>query len=220
MVGTAVVYVIVRGMVAQPLTQTADNLKQIAQGDGDLSLRMPERRADEIGQLGRDFNNFVGNLGEIVLSIQEAAQVLLENAKTLEADTEDAHLSADSINGLVERVSGQIANQDSSISQSSASVEQITGNISSLEQVIGRLSSSIDDSAAGVEEMTANISSITRNLEQVDGFVNKLVDASEHGQQTLGMVTERITEVVEQSENLQQANKLIARSARRPTCWR
>ncbi|MDA3947995.1 MAG: methyl-accepting chemotaxis protein [Spirochaeta sp.] len=208
--GSGVVYVILGAMVAKPLTRTADNLKQIAMGDGNLSLRMPETRTDEIGRLGRHFNNFVDNLGRIVYSIQEAAQVLLENATELDRDTEDARLSADSINGLVERVSEQISSQDSSISQSSASVEEITGNISSLETVIGRLSSSIDDSAAAVEEMTANISSITRNLEQVDTYVNKLVDASEHGRETLGMVTERITEVVDQSENLQQANKLIA----------
>lgn len=209
-VGTVVLYFIARRAVVTPLTRTADNLKQIAMGDGDLSLRIPEARSDEIGRLGRHFNNFVDNLGKIVYQIQEAAQVLSENATELDKNTEDSRLSAESINGLVERVSDQISNQDSSISQSSASVEEITGNIGSLEQVIGKLSSSIEDSAAAVEEMAANISSITRNLEQVDSFVDKLVDASEHGRETIGMVTARITEVVDQSENLQQANQLIA----------
>lgn len=208
--GALTIYAITRQMVAKPLTKTADNLKQIALGDGDLSLRMRETRSDEIGRLSRHFNNFVENLGEIVASIQEASQTLAENARELDTNTEDSRLSAESINGLVERVSEQIGGQDQSISQSSASVEEITGNISSLEQVIGRLSTSIEDSAAAVEEMAANISSITRNLEQVDSYVNKLVDSSEHGRETIRMVTERITEVVEQSENLQQANQLIA----------
>lgn len=208
--GTLAIYGITRQMVAKPLTKTADNLKQIASGDGDLSLRMRETRSDEIGRLSRHFNNFVENLGEIVASIQDASQTLAENATELDTNTEDSRLSAESINGLVERVSEQIGGQDQSISQSSASVEEITGNISSLEQVIVRLSTSIEDSAAAVEEMAANISSITRNLEQVDSYVNKLVDSSEHGRETIRLVTERITEVVEQSENLQQANQLIA----------
>lgn len=209
-IGAGAIYLLARRMVARPLTQTADNLKQIALGDGDLSLRMSEARNDEIGRLARHFNNFVENLGHIVSSIQEAAQMLSENADDLDKNTEDSRLSAQSINGLVERVSEQIVDQDQSISQSSASVEQITGNISSLEQIIVRLSTSIEDSAAAVEEMAANISSITRNLEQVDDFVDKLVDSSEQGRQTIRMVTERITEVVDQSEHLQQANQLIA----------
>ncbi len=208
--GAVTVYYISRSAVSRPLEHTADSLKQIAMGDGDLSLRLSEARGDEIGRLARHFNNFVERLGKIIRSVQEGTQMLLENAVELESDTEDSRLSATSIEGLVERVAEQISNQDGSISQSSASVEEITGNISSLEQVIGRLSSSIDDSAAGVEEMAANISSITRNLERVDSFVDKLVESSEHGRTTVGMVKERITEVVEQSEQLQKANQLIA----------
>ena len=210
LVGSALVTFFMSRAVSRPLTATADNLKQIAMGDGDLSLRMEETRSDEIGRLSRHFNNFVGNLSGIVDSIQQSAQAMTGNARTLSETTEDTRLSSGSINGLVERVSEQIQEQDSSISQSSASVEQITGNIGSLEQVIGQLSNSIEDSAAAVEEMAANISSITRNLEQVDEYVDKLVDASEHGRQTLQQVTDRIQEVVDQSEHLQKANQLIA----------
>ncbi|MFW5695082.1 MAG: methyl-accepting chemotaxis protein [Alkalispirochaeta sp.] len=203
------VYFIARG-VAAPLTTTADNLKQIALGDGDLSLRMPETRADEIGRLARHFNNFVGNLAQIVRAIQDTTVELTANAQRLDDSSDNTQLSANSINGLVMRVSEQIQEQDASISQSSASVEQITGNIGSLEQVITQLSESIDDSAASVEEMAANISSITRNLERVDEYVDKLVNASERGRETIHQVTDRINEVVEQSEHLQQANQLIA----------
>lgn len=209
-VSALVMVLIVGQMVTRPLTAAADNLKQIAMGDGDLSLRMKEDRADEIGRLSRHFNNFVGNLRGIVASIQEAAGTLADNAAQLDKATEETLLSSVSINGLVEHVASGIGEQDTSIGQSSASVEQITGNISSLQQVIGRLSNSIEDSAAAVEEMAANISSITRNLEQVDGYVDKLVDASETGRETLKRVTDRINEVVEQSEQLQQANHLIA----------
>jgi len=205
----ALVFFVARAVTA-PLTTTADNLKQISQGDGDLSLRMSETRSDEIGRLARHFNSFVGNLSHIVSAIQKATVNLTENAKHLDESSDNTQFSANSINGLVERVAEQINDQDTSISQSSASVEQITGNIGSLQSVISQLSESIDDSAASVEEMAANISSITRNLEQVDEYVDKLVAASEHGRETIHQVTERINEVVEQSEHLQKANQLIA----------
>lgn len=197
-------------VISVPLTAAADNLKQIALGDGDLSLRMAEDRGDEIGRLGRHFNNFVGSLGTIVSSIQQATTSLTENAVTLDTTTNETRDVAGSIVKGVSRVAERIHEQDSSITQSSASVEQISGNITSLENVIGHLTGNIDDSAASVEEMAANISSITRNLEKVDEYVRKLVTASDRGRVTITQVTDRINEVVEQSEQLQKANQLIA----------
>lgn len=204
------VFVFVNMAVSRPLTAAADNLKQIAMGDGDLSLRMPEARRDEIGRLSRHFNNFVGNLSRIVASIQHAAVRLSENAQRLDVSTDGTRASATSIVDMLRRMSGGIQKQDESVSQSSASVEQITGNITSLEQVIGQLSGNIDDSAAAVEQMSASISSITRNLEQVDQYVDRLVAASDNGRETLREVTVRITEVNDQSKHLEQANQLIA----------
>ena len=209
-IGAAVMVIITRAMVARPLTATADNLKRIAEGDGDLSLRMPERSSDEVGRLSRHVNNFLSHLAEIVSSIQEANSRLAENAGELDQSTDETRDSASSINEVVGQVATRIQEQESSVGQSSAAVEEITGNISSLESNIGTLSDNIDDSASGVEEMTANISSITRNLEQVDQFVGKLVESSENGRNTLTRVTDRIGEVAEQSEQLQQANQLIA----------
>ena len=207
--GAVFIMAFARGAIAGPLTVTAERLREIAVGDGDLSLRLPENRRDEIGTLSRHFNTFAEQLARTVESVQEAVAVMDTNARELDESAENATLSSRSINGLVERVSDQISGQDSSISQSSSSVEQITGNISSLEQVIRQLSTSIDDSAAAVEQMAANISSITRNLEHVDEYVDKLVSAADHGRDTLSQVNDRIGEVVQQSENLQQANQLI-----------
>ena len=209
-IGALLMVVLVRSLISRPLTRTTDSLKQIATGDGDLSLRMPVTRADEIGRLSRYFNTFVENLAGIISQIQTATGQLATNARALDDSANDTRLSAGSINGLVERVSDQIREQDTSISQSSASVEQITGNIGSLGQTITRLASSIDDSAASVEQMAANISSITRNLEQVDQYVERLVGASARGRETIQTVTGRINDVVAQSEQLQKANQLIA----------
>lgn len=209
-IGAVAMIILTRAMVARPLTAASDNLKQIAQGDGDLSLRMPENRNDEVGRLARHVNSFVSNLSGIVANIQQASERLSTNASELDRNTDETRESASSINDVVGKVAARIQDQESSVGQSSASVEEITGNIASLESNIATLSDNIEDSAGAVEEMTANISSITRNLEQVDQFVGKLVESSEHGRNTLTRVTARIGEVAEQSEQLQQANQLIA----------
>lgn len=207
--GMGIVWVMSR-MVARPLTIAADNMKQIAQGDGDLSQRLQADRKDEIGRLGRHFNGFVEKLSEIIGQVQAAAGDMAGTALRLDTQATSSRSEAESITELVTRISDQIEQQDGSISQSSASVEQITGNIGSLEQVITQLSRSIEESAAAVEEMTANIASISQNLEQVDEKVAQLVTETEGGKTAIAQVAERVGEFVEQSEHLEQANRLIA----------
>lgn len=128
-IGAAVMVIITRSMVARPLTDTADSLKRIAQGDGDLSLRMPENRSDEVGHLSRHVNNFVSNLSDIVSSIQEASERLAANAGELDQSTDETRDSASSINDVVGQVASRIQEQEASVGQSSSAVEEITGNI-------------------------------------------------------------------------------------------
>lgn len=208
--GVVFTQIFVYRAISMPITATAEGLKQIASGESDLSLRLPAGRGDEIGRVERHFNTFVEHLSETVRAVRNAVQGLGGAAEKLDTSAEDVGRSATSINGLVDRVAQLIDDQDQSISQSSSSVEQITGNIASLEEIIQQLASSIDESAAAVEEMAANISSITRNLENVDEFVDRLVDASGHGRKMISGVTERIDELAQQSEQLQQANQLIS----------
>gem|GEM_PF-5170733 len=210
LVGGLLVMLFARTVIAAPLTMTTDNLKAIAMGDADLTVRLPEARKDEIGRLARHFNNFVGNLQEIVTNIKDAESRMQETAKGLDRSTETTRSAAGEIANVANRVGEKVHRQNDSVTQSSSSVEQITGNIKSLESMIVNLSTAISDSSAAVEEMTANIASISRNLEKVDDYVGRLETASDRGRTTLKGVITRITEVVAQAENLQKANQLIA----------
>jgi len=210
LVGGLLVMLFARTVIAAPLTMTTDNLKAIAMGDADLTVRLPEARKDEIGRLARHFNNFVGNLQEIVTNIKDAESRMQETAKGLDRSTETTRSAAGEIANVANRVGEKVHRQNDSVTQSSSSVEQITGNIKSLESMIVNLSTAISDSSAAVEEMTANIASISRNLEKVDDYVGRLETASDRGRTTLKGVITRISEVVAQAENLQKANQLIA----------
>lgn len=209
-VGGYLSFLFARLVLSKPLDLTSDNLKAIAAGDADLTVRLEEKRGDEIGRLARHFNTFVGNLQGIVSNIKDAEQRMQETASALDRSTEETRAAAGQIDSVATHVADKIHRQDESITQSSSSVEEISGNIKSLENMIDNLSTAISDSSAAVEEMTANIATISRNLEKVDDYVGRLETASDKGRQTLKDVIQRISEVVAQAENLQQANKLIA----------
>ena len=48
--------------MVRPIERMAENLNDIAQGEGDLTLRLQVSGHDEIAQLGNSFNQFVDKL--------------------------------------------------------------------------------------------------------------------------------------------------------------
>ncbi|MFT6101742.1 MAG: methyl-accepting chemotaxis protein [Granulosicoccus sp.] len=60
-------------MVVQPLEAVVSNLNQLAQGDGDLTIKLSSvDRNDEIGELSRSFNIFIEFMRNLIEQIQGA----------------------------------------------------------------------------------------------------------------------------------------------------
>jgi methyl-accepting chemotaxis protein len=59
----------ISGKVVKPINQMVDGLKDIAQGEGDLTMRLAARSNDEIGEMARWFNLFVEKLQGIIAGI-------------------------------------------------------------------------------------------------------------------------------------------------------
>src|SRR6185436_8736054 len=60
--------------VTRPVRQLCALLEDLAQGEGDLTRRLPATRTDEIGQMARWFNTFVEKLHGIVTQVALAAE--------------------------------------------------------------------------------------------------------------------------------------------------
>ena len=115
-VGVAVGAGLVIGqMIAHPLQATAAVLTDLAEGEGDLTKRVPAETDDEIGQLGKSFNRFMDKLHDIVAQSKSAAQQVADASR---------HLSS-----AAAQLSSGAQEQASSLEETAASLEEITGTV-------------------------------------------------------------------------------------------
>lgn len=186
------------------VSNVAEGLHDIADGEGDLTRRLKITTKDELGDLARWFNLFIEKLLNIIREISVNAEDLSSSSKNLSA------LSQEMTGSAIE-----VSSESEAISTSSQAVNQ---NITSIAAAMEQSSVNLSTVAAAAEEMTATINQIALNTGQATQIAGKAVDqvkSATNRVQLLGQaaidiskVTETITEISEQT-NLLALNATI-----------
>ncbi len=203
LISITLIFFITRGIV-RPIRRTANMLKDISEGEGDLTKRLDVTSSDEIGDMAGYFNRFIeklqgiiGQISDNTHSIDASANDLTKTAGKLSANSEDTSRRADNVAAATEEMTTNLNNV-------AAAMEQSTTNTSMV--------------ATAAEEMTATIGEIATNakrahtisLSAVEQAISTSTKMAELGQaaQAIGKVTEAITEISEQT-NLLALNATI-----------
>jgi len=202
-ISLALIFFITQGIV-RPIRRTANMLKDISEGEGDLTKRLEAVSRDEVGQLAVWFNTFLDKLQTLVKDI---------GVKSLALDSAAAELTRLSEGMSVEAV-GMCARSGSV----AAATEEMSVNIQSVSAAMEQSTSNVNMVASSTEEMTATVNEIAQSAEKAraisEGAVKQSQKTSERmlelgeSARKIGRVTETITEISEQT-NLLALNATI-----------
>lgn len=128
----------------KPLGKLVAMLKDIAEGEGDLSARLAVNSKDEFGELAHWFNVFVGRIQEIIKQVGQAAENVALTSGQLSTATEQSSGVTQQITKAVD----ELARDNSEQSRM----------IGSTVSVVQQLAKSVDSIAAGAQEQARNIS--------------------------------------------------------------
>ena len=203
-----ITYFIAYKMVA-PVKLTVSALKDIAQGEGDLTLRLPVKGNDEITDLSEYFNEMISKIGTSVRGINEHTKVMERIGETLSSDMTETASAINEISANIDGVKQQALTQAASVTETAGTIEEIIRTIENLNGSIETQSDSVSQSSAAVEEMVANIASITNSLEKSDNMVKTLAAATSEGKSTL-LTSNTVTQkIADESGGLIEASSVI-----------
>jgi methyl-accepting chemotaxis protein len=101
--------------ITRPVNVAVATMKDIAEGEGDLTARLDASGRDEIGQLASAFNQFVGKIQDVIRQAVTAAEQVTAASQQLSAASE--------------QLSSGAQEQASSLEETAASLEEITGTV-------------------------------------------------------------------------------------------
>lgn len=200
---------IIANAISRPINKVNSAVNGIAEGNANLSQRLELKSKDEIGQLVNGFNKFMEKLHGIVSDVKNSKSNLSEVKIDLQSSIDNAASSITQILSNIESSGKQVENQSRSVSQTSAAVTEIAENINSLEKMIESQSHGVSQASSAVEQMLGNISSVNSSVEKMSQSFSALEENAGEGIQKQQVVSQKITEIENQSKALQDANVAI-----------
>jgi methyl-accepting chemotaxis protein len=202
------VFIIARS-ISSPINRLAFMLKDIAEGEGDLTKEITLGSKDELGDLARYFNLTIAKIKHLVIAIRQEALVLSQIGASLAVQMNETAASVNEITATIKSITSQTNRQGASVKGAGAVMGQVVENIGTINDQIQRQSECVSASSSGVEELLANIQSVTQSLIQNAANVSKLSHASEVGRTGLEGVSKDIQEIARESAGLLEINAVM-----------
>lgn len=176
--GALLIYFL-RKIVITPIAQLSSVLKGIAEGEGDLTQRIPQRKNDEISDLAASFNLFIERIQVIVRSIasvnsklEVTGQQVFQTSNNIQTHAIEQQENTLTTHGRLTRITEtteDIAKQAEHTSQNTAAMSQVSSN--SNQQV----SKNVDNIQSLVDELKKSTNTVTE-LKQQSQEISRMLD--------------------------------------------
>jgi len=205
----AVIVYFTLNSTTKPIVKVADTLKDISEGEGDLTRTIAVSSKDEIGDLALYFNKTLEKIKKLIVIIKKEAVSLNSIGNDLASNMTETAAAINQITANIQSIKGRVLNQSASVTETNATMEQVIANINKLNGHVENQSRNVSQASSAIEEMVANIASVTNTLVNNAANVKTLKEASEVGRTGLSEVAQDIQEIARESEGLLAINAVM-----------
>ncbi|MCL2809595.1 MAG: methyl-accepting chemotaxis protein [Treponema sp.] len=205
----AVIAVFMARTISKPLIELAETLKEIAEGEGDLTHEVHVKTKDEVGDVALYFNETLDKIKGMVGIIKNKVNALTNTGHELSVNMDKTSKSVDDIAENFKEIQAIEEKQHKGSEEVHKSLANIKSNIDFQTKLTEEQSDSVNTSSSAIEEMTANIHSVNQSLIENAKHVDALSEASEYGRTSLQGVVQKILDIAKDSEGLLEINSVM-----------
>ena len=197
--------------ITKPIKDTIKMLKDIAQGEGDLTKRLEVKTKDEIEELAYWFNSFISKIQELITQVKSNTNILSESSAQIATVMDQSSKDITKISSSVGDLSNSFQHNASVVEETTASIQQLSSSTSVISNEssdafsnIGHILGATEVGATTILEVVDVISKVKTST---DGISETIVDLKNSSDQ-IGEIVGIISYISEQT-NLLALNAAI-----------
>ncbi|SEK88067.1 methyl-accepting chemotaxis sensory transducer with Cache sensor [Colwellia chukchiensis] len=181
--------------IVQPINRVAEGLRDIAQGEGDLTKRLAVIGHDEVSELAQWFNQFLDSIHQLVVDIKTCASTL---------------------NMAANQSGQQIADVKSVSHQQEQSIDNVNSLITTMTDIAHQTSNDCHESSTTIiktqEYAKKGTSLISVTVNEVS-LLNESLSESSQSMKSLELESENITKILDVIRSIAEQTNLLALNA-------
>jgi len=180
--------------IVRPINAAVAGLKDIAQGEGDLTMRLAVTSKDEVGELATWFNIFIEKLQYIIRDVAAGVHTLSSSSTELSQISGQMNQGAQQASNKSNTVAAAAEEMSANMTNVAAAMEQSTTNTNIVATASEEMSSTIGEIAQHAEKARVISDNAAKKAHEASNNINELGESAK----SIGKVIETITEISEQ----------------------
>ena len=177
--------------IKQLSTKLNDMIKGIEEGHADLSVRMPVKSKDEVGQLAKGINMFIESLETVIGAIVENTENLRNTANVVSESLANSGESVTDVSAVMEELAA-------SMEEISATIEAVNQHVVAISDEVGYISDTSDKILGYSGEMR----------DRAETLENNSIDNKNNTNEMMSTILTALNEAISNSKSVNRVNEL------------
>lgn len=190
-----VVYLCLRAYVLTPISHMTAVAKDIAEGEGDLTKRVPVSGRDELSQLSRYFNAFIDKLQPMIAKVAHVTDKLASASAELSATAEEIAQGAETLSSRAAQTATAVEEMNATVAEVAQNTTKAAGIAQSTVETAMDGRKIVDETISGMKQLS-------------DAVANSATIIS-----ALGGLSDQIGQIVQVIEDIAEQTNLLALNA-------
>lgn len=204
-----IVIILLQGSILKPINSMFVILKDIENGQGDLSKRIKIKSDDEIGIMAKSFNNFMDQLVSMIENIKENSILVSKSSEVL---NEGAEKSIESIRQINENMI-ELNNGSENISNSVSEVAASSSNIAESTQITAEEVENISIMTEEINNIAMESGKFVKSTREEMNKIESISSANMVINEKLGAKAEEIRNIIDTIKSISDQTNLLALNA-------
>jgi methyl-accepting chemotaxis protein len=162
--------------VVNPLISIQQRMRDISEGEGNLTARLEVHGIDEIADMSKHFNQFVGNIQGIVNQVVSISSSIASGSLQMTAGMSQMASTADAIAQTAENQKTSVQRANDTVGTIAHSSQVINSNVSSALSVFDQAQSTASKGGKAVDAAVSGMQAINTNSKQIGNILMVITD--------------------------------------------